>query len=151
MVIFDLDNSSSKYADNRKIYISVPNKGPAGGFDDATITKEAKYAVNITKLRNEICSSLHYNWSNSFLYVNCGTVYQFKAKEFEIKTNTFCLGNNSKDITTDNMKISGLNGSVYDIFVAYNTITVNYVENDHKCLMKKHNIVCAGAIVVRFS
>ena len=86
-----------------------------------------------------------------FLYANCVTVYQFKAKEFEIKTNTFCLGNNSKDITTDNMKISGLNGSVYNIFVAYNTITINYVKNDHKCLMKKHNVVCAGAIVVRFS
>ena len=57
---------------------------------------EAKYYVNITRSRNKISLSLHYNRSNSFLYVNAINVYQFKSKDSEIKPYQMCLGNISK-------------------------------------------------------
>ena len=54
-------------------------------LDDATITVDAKYSVNITKFRKKICLSLHYSEANNFLYTNCVKIYQFKAKDSEIK------------------------------------------------------------------
>ena len=48
--------------------------------------------------------SLHYNAANSFSYINGVKIYQFKAKESEIKPYPLCLGNISKDFTVDNMK-----------------------------------------------
>ena len=51
------------------------------------------------------------------------------------------LGNISKDWSTDNMKKSGLTGYVYDFSADYNTVTVDDIEDIHKYLMKKNNIV----------
>ena len=51
--------------------------------------------------------SLYYNESNSFLCVNVVKMYQFKAKDFEVKPYLLCLGNISKDFTTDKMKKRG--------------------------------------------
>ena len=48
--------------------------------------------------------SLHFNGSNSFLFVIAAKKYQFKAKDSEIKPYILCLGNISKDFTIDNMK-----------------------------------------------
>ena len=50
-----------------------------------------------------------YIGSNSFLFVNATKVYQFKAKNSEIKDYALCLGNVSKDFTINNMKKTGLN------------------------------------------
>ena len=38
------------------------------------------------------------------LFVNATKVYQFKAKELEIKDDALCLGNISKDFTINNLK-----------------------------------------------
>ena len=48
--------------------------------------------------------SLHYNGSISFFYVNALKIYQFKAKDSEIKPYPLCVGYISKDFTFDNMK-----------------------------------------------
>ena len=48
--------------------------------------------------------SLHYNGSISFFYVNAVKIYQFKAKDSEIKPYPLCVGYISKDFTFDNMK-----------------------------------------------
>ena len=40
-------------------------QGPADGLDDATITAEIKYSINITKSKKKICLNLHYNQSNA--------------------------------------------------------------------------------------
>ena len=42
--------------------------------------------------------SLHYNGNNSLLFVNAVKMYQFKAKDSEIKPYPLYLGNISKDI-----------------------------------------------------
>ena len=47
---------------------------------------------------------MHYNGVNSYLFVNCTEIYNFKAKDSEIVARPLCLGNISKDWSTDNMK-----------------------------------------------
>ena len=41
---------------------------------------------------------------NRFLFANGTKIYQFKAKNSEIKDYALCLGNISKDFTNNNMK-----------------------------------------------
>ena len=65
--------------------------------------------------------SLHYNGSNSFLFVNAVTMYQFKAKYSEVKAYSLRFGNISKDFTLDNMKKKNrFKGTVNVVSVHYN-------------------------------
>ena len=48
--------------------------------------------------------SLHYNGSNSFLFVNVVKIYQFKAKDSEIKLYPLFLGNILKYFTLDDLE-----------------------------------------------
>ena len=52
-----------------------------------------------------------------------------------------CLGNSSKDWSTDNMKKMRFNGYIYDFGVDYDTTDVDDIKDIHKYLMKKNNIV----------
>ena len=50
---------------------------------------------------------------NSYLFVNGTEICKFKAKHSEIVASPLCLGNISKDWSTDNMKKkTGFNGHV---------------------------------------
>ena len=55
------------------------------GLDDSTLTAEAQYSFNFSRSNRKFCLSLHYNGSNGFLIVNATKIYQFKAKDSEIK------------------------------------------------------------------
>ena len=48
--------------------------------------------------------------------VNAAKIYQFKAKDTEIKPYMLCLGNILKDFTNNNMKKTGLKGVVKVFF-----------------------------------
>ena len=85
--------------------------------------------------------SLHYNEANSYLFVNGTEIFKFKAKDSEIVASPLCLGNISKDWSTDNMKKTELTGYVYDFSVDYEATNVNDIKNIHKYLMKKNNVV----------
>ena len=85
--------------------------------------------------------SLHYNGANSYLFVNGTEMYKLKAKDSEIAASPLCLGNISKDWSTDNINKTGLTGYVYDFSADYNTIAVDDIKDIHKYLMKKNNIV----------
>ena len=89
---------------NKNKDILIFGKGLTQGLDDTKLTAEAEYPINFTKLRKRFVLSLHYNGSNSFLFVNATKIYQFKAKDSEIKDHALCLGNISKDFTIKNMK-----------------------------------------------
>ena len=55
-----------------------------------------------------------------FLFVNATKIYQFKAKDSEIKKKqSLCLGNILEDFASINMKKTGLNGYVYKFSVDY--------------------------------
>ena len=51
-------------------------------------------------------------------------MYKFKAKDSELVASPLCLGNISKDLSTDNMKRTGFNGYVYDFSVDYDATGV---------------------------
>ena len=85
---------------------------------------------------------MHYNRANSYLFVNGKEIIKFKAKDSNIVPRPLCLGNISKDWSTDNMKKTGLIGYVYDFSVGYNyVVTVDDIKDIHNYLMKKNNIV----------
>ena len=97
---------SPVYVDNKGKDILILGEGPTQGLDGTKFTAEAKYPINFTQSGKRFALSLHYNGSNSFLFVNATKVYQFKAKNLEIKDYALCLGNVSKDFTINNMKKS---------------------------------------------
>ena len=75
------------------------------------------------------------------MLVNGTEIYKFKAKDSEIIASPVCLGNISKDWSTDNMRKSSFTGYVYDFSVGYDAIDANDFKYIHKYLMKKNNIV----------
>ena len=87
---------------------------------------------------------MHYNGASSYLFVNGKEIIKFKAKDSEIVASPLCLGNISKDWSTDNMKNTGLNGYVYKFSVDYDEFRLTnpsqFIPFFHKHLMGKYNI-----------
>ena len=138
VIIFGVDMRSCVYINNKGKDILILGTGSTQGLDDTTLTVGAQYSI---KFSNKFCLSLHYNGSNSFLFVNTTKLHQFKAKYSEIKKYPLCLGNISKDFTANNMKKVGLNGYVYEFSGDYNIIDSCNIIKIHKYLMKKkHDI-----------
>ena len=124
----------------RKKDILVLGRGPTQGLE-STLTAEKIYSINFTVTKNKFCLSLHYNGENSYLLVNVAEIIKFKAKDSEIVVSPLCLGNISKDWSTDNMIKTGLTGYVYDFSADYNAIAVNDIKYIHNYLMKKNNVI----------
>ena len=110
--------SSSAHVDNKKEEILVLVKEPTQGLKH-TLAAGKMYSANFTVARKKFCLIFHYNWANSYLFVN--------GKE--IVATALCLGNISKDWTIDNIKKTGLNGYVYEFRVDYdafkNSVDIN--------------------------
>ena len=96
--------NSSVHVDNENKDILILREGLTQGLDDTTLTSEAIHPINFVQLNKRFVLSLDYNGSNSFLFVIAKKMYQFKAKNYEIKHYTLCLGNVSKDFIINNMK-----------------------------------------------
>ena len=62
--------SSSVHIYNKNKDILILGEGPTQGLDDTAITAEAKYPISFIQSRKRFVLSLHYNGSNSFLFVN---------------------------------------------------------------------------------
>ena len=73
--------------------------------------------------------------------MNSTEIYKFRAQDSEILASLSCLGNISKDWSTDNIKKTGLNGYVYDFSVDYDATSVDDIKDIHKYLMKKNNMI----------
>ena len=142
VLIFRVDMSSSAHFDNKKLLlILIWGLGPTQGLEH-TLTAEKMYSINFTVTNIKFCLSLHYNGANSYLFVNGTEMYKFKAKDSEVVATLLCLGNISKDWSTDNVKKTGFNGYVYDFSVDYDdAASIDDVKYIHKYLMKKNNIV----------
>ena len=104
VIIFGDDNSSSVHVRNKKNKILVLGESPTQRLDETTITAEAKYPINFTESGKIFALSLHYNGSHSCLFFNAVKIYQFKAKDSEIKPFSLYLGNISRYFTLINMK-----------------------------------------------
>ena len=55
------------------------------------LRQQKKNSSTFSKAKTKFCLSLHYNSTNSYLYVN-------KTKIYKLKGHEFCLTNVSKDI-----------------------------------------------------
>ena len=77
--------SSSVHVDNKGKDILILGEGPTQGSDDTTLTAETEYPTNFTQSGKRFVLSLHYNGSNSFLFVNATKICQLKAKKFRNK------------------------------------------------------------------
>ena len=129
--------SSSVHANNKNKDILILGKIQTKGLGNTSLTAEAEYFINFSRTGIKFCLGLHYNGSNSFLFVNTTKIHQFKAKDSEIKRYPLCLRNFSKDFLVDNIKKAGLNEYIYDISVDYNIADTRNIINIHKCLLKK--------------
>ena len=119
VIIFGADISSSVHIDNKNKDILIIGEGTIQGLDDTTLTAEAEYPINFTQPRKRFVLSLHYNGSNSFLFVNTTKIYKFEAKDSEIKDYRLCLGNISKDFTINNLKKNRIKGKCKIVFCLF--------------------------------
>ena len=110
VVILGADKSSSVHIDNRPKGILILSEGPTQGLDGATLTVEANCPINFKQPNKWFVLGLHYNESNSFLFVNSRKIYQFKAKGSKIKDYTLCWGIISNNFSLNNLKKAGLKG-----------------------------------------
>ena len=125
------------HIENKNTDILILVEGPTQELDDTALIAEAKYTINFfTEPRKRFVLSLHYNGRNSFLFVNATKICQFKAKYSEIKGYIPCLGNILKTFTINNMKKSGLKGSVKIFSADFNPIDTNDILDIHRYLMK---------------
>ena len=82
--------SSSTHIDNKKKDILVLGMGPTQGLEH-TLTAEKMYSINFTAANIKFCLSLHYNGTNSYLFVNGTDIYKFKEKDSEVASSLLCL------------------------------------------------------------
>ena len=132
--------SSSPQIDNKKKDILILGRGPTQGLEH-TLNAEKCILLILQWQESYFSLSLHYNGANSYLFINGTEIYKFKAKDFEIAARPLCLGNISKDWSTDNMKTTGFNRCIYDFSVDYDATDVDDIKDIHKYLMKKNGIV----------
>ena len=100
------------------------------------------YSINFAVTKKKICLSLHYNGTNSYLFVNVTEIFKFKAKDSEIVAGPLCLRSISKEWFVDDMKKTEFNGYIYDFSVDYDATDVDDILDIHKYLMKKNNVSC---------
>ena len=114
--------------------------GPTQGLEN-TLTAEKMYSINYTENNKKFCLSLHHNGENNYLFVNGTEIYKFKGKDSKIVARPLCLGNISKDWSTDDMKKkkkkTGFKRYIYDFSVDYDATDVDDIKDIHTYLMKK--------------
>ena len=107
--------NSSVHVDNKGKGIFILGKRPTQGLGEHWLTAEK--GIHFTDHSKKKFFRLHYNGSNSYLFVNGVEIIKFKAKDSETAATPLCLSNSSKDWSVDNMEDTGLNGYVYDFSV----------------------------------
>ena len=145
VIILGANMSSSLHANNRTKNILVLGKDFIQGLDNTTIYAEKLYSISFIKTNTKFCLSLHYNGTNSYLFVNGTEIRKFKAKNSEIVATLLRLGNISKDFSVDNMKKAVLNGYVYGVSVDYIAIKTDNILERHPYVIngkEQYNIKC---------
>ena len=136
--------NSFPHVDNKGKDILILGIGLTQGLGEHLLTAEKMYSVNFIVIKKKFCLSLHHNGANSYLIVHGKEIVKSKAKNSEIEAIPLCLGNISKNCSTDNMKKTGLNGYVYEFNVDYSDYNVVDPGKDirfvHNYLMAKNNM-----------
>ena len=116
VIIFGVEMTNSKHANNKTKDILVLGHGLIQKIDDTTIYPEKMYSPNFTVANKTLCLSLHYNGDNSYLFINGKEVIKFKAKKQSL-VGQLLLGNISADFNQADRKLTGLYGYIYMILV----------------------------------
>ena len=142
VIIFGVDMSFSKHANNKAINIYVMGKYYVQKTDDTTIYAEKMYYRNFTEPGKKFVLSLHYNGNDSYLFVNGWQELKFKAKTDQLVKEKLYLGNLSDQWTTSESEKNGLYGKIYDFVVDYEQIAeTTKILDMHKYLIIKHSII----------
>ena len=80
VIIFGVDMSFSKHANNKANNIYVMRKDYITKITDTTIYVEKMFYINFTEPAKKLILSLHYNGDNSYLFVNGRKDLKFKKK-----------------------------------------------------------------------
>ena len=83
--------SSSLHVNNKNKDILILGKRQTKGLDNISLTAEATYSISFSRSERKLCLSFHYNRSNSFFFINATKIYQFKARNSEVKRYPLCL------------------------------------------------------------
>ena len=141
VIIFGVDMSFSKHANNKANNIYVIGKDFITKINDTTIYAEKMFYRNFTDPGKKFILSLHYNGDNSYLFVNGREELKFKTKTDQIINKNLCLGNLSHYWTKDQSTKTSLYGNIYDFVVDYKAIVgTTTIYDMHRYLMTKHNI-----------
>ena len=142
VIIFGVDMSFSKYANNKANNIYVMGKDYIQKINDTKIYAEKMYYRNFTDPGKKFVLSLHYNDNFSYLYVNGNQELKFKAKTDQFVKEKLCLGNLSDQWTTSESEKTGLYGKIYDFVVDYEHVAETTKTLDmHRYLITKDSII----------
>ena len=140
-IIFGVDMSFSKHANNKGNNIYVMGKDYVQKINDTTIYAEKMYYRNFTDPGHKFVISLHYNGDDSYLFVNGRQELEFKAKPDQLVKEKLCIGNLSDQWTTSESEKTGLYGNIYDFVVDHEAINgIKPIYDMHRYMMIKHNI-----------
>ena len=140
VIIFGVDMTNSKHANNKTKDVLVLGHGLILKRDDATIYAEKMYSPNFTVANKTFCLSLHYNGDDSYLSVNGKEVIKFKAKKQSV-VEKLSLGNISTDFNQADRKSTGLYRYIYDFSVDYNAFSNDKIHDTHTYMMKKNGMI----------
>ena len=61
--------NSCVHIDNKQKDTLILGIGQTQGLDNTTLTAQAQYSINFSRSNRKFCLSLHYNGTNSFLFI----------------------------------------------------------------------------------
>ena len=70
-VIFDVDNSSLSHTN---VFL-VLGEGPTDDVNGSIGEAQKRFSINLSTVKAQLCSSLHYNDDDSYLFVNGKEIY----------------------------------------------------------------------------
>ena len=74
------------HIENKRKEILILVKGPTRGLDDTTLSAEAQYSINFSRLNRKFCLSLLYDGSDSFFLLMLQTYINSKQKILKQKS-----------------------------------------------------------------
>ena len=110
VLIFGADMSFSSHSTSKANKIYGLGRDFVQGINGTTLYAEKIYKTNFTEPNKKFVLSLHYNLSNSYLFVNGNQELKFKSKANEILKEKPCIGNLSDDWTDNNSEKTELYG-----------------------------------------
>ena len=112
VLIFGADMSFSTHATNKANHIYLMGDGLTQGINDTTLYAEKNYWRNFTDPGKKFVLSLHYNYNDSYLFVNGRQELKFKCKTDQLIKEKMCLGDLSNQWTTSESEKTGLYGNI---------------------------------------